>query len=48
MITLGQTKNDNINRILTITYDFYLEIYSKWGIEMWLHYAADNINQWFY
>ena len=28
VITLGQTKSDNIIRIITITDEFYLEIYS--------------------
>ena len=30
MITLGQTKSDNINRMITITSHFYLDILSQW------------------
>ena len=45
MITFGQTKSDNNNWMITITDDFYLVIYTKWDAEMWLHWAADNINQ---
>ena len=29
VITLGQTKSDNINRMITITDDVYLVIFSK-------------------
>ena len=34
VITLGQTKTDKINRMMTITDVFYLVIYSKWDVEM--------------
>ena len=36
----------SINRMITITDDFYLVIYSKWDFEMWSYQAADNINYW--
>ncbi len=32
VITLGQTKNDNINLIITIKCDFNRVIFSKWDI----------------
>ena len=35
MITLGQTKSDYINQMITITDYFYLVIFSKWDVEMW-------------
>ena len=41
----GQTKSNNINRLLSIIDDFYLLIYNKWDFEMWSHKAGDNINQ---
>ena len=34
MITMGQTKSDNINRMITITGDFYLVILSKWDFQI--------------
>jgi hypothetical protein len=34
VITLGQTKSDNINRMITITGYFYLVSFSKWAYEM--------------
>ncbi len=34
MITLGQTKIDNINRMITITGCFYLINFSEWEYEM--------------
>ncbi len=37
MITLGHAKNDNINRMITLTDYFYLVVFNKWD-------AADNIN----
>ena len=40
-MTLGHTKSDNINRMITVTDDFYLVILSKWEFK-----EADNINQW--
>ena len=47
VISLGQTKSDNINRMITITHDFYLVIFSGWAIEMGLHLTADNINHYY-
>ena len=44
VITLGQTKTDHNNRMITINDDLSLVIYSKWDLEMWSHYTADNIN----
>ena len=37
VITLGQTKRDNTNQMITITDDFYIVIYSKRDFEMWSH-----------
>ena len=37
VITSGQTKSDNISRMITIFDDFYWEIYSKWNFEMCSH-----------
>jgi hypothetical protein len=34
VITLDQTKSDNINRMITITGCFYLVSFSKWDYEM--------------
>jgi hypothetical protein len=34
VITLGQIKSDNINRIITITDCFYLVSFSEWDYEM--------------
>jgi len=34
VITLDQTESDNSNRMITITGDFYLVIFSKWDFEM--------------
>ena len=34
VITLSQSKSDNINQMITITDDFYLVFFSKWDIEM--------------
>ncbi len=56
VIILGQTKsitlpgppNDNINPMITITDEIYLPIFSNWDLEMWSHWATDNINLWFY
>jgi len=28
----GPTKSDDINLMITITNDFYLSVYSKWGL----------------
>ena len=46
MLALGQTKSDNINQIITKTFDSYLLIYSKWVFEIWSHQAANNNDQW--
>ena len=37
VITLGQTKSDNINRITTISDDLYLVIYIKWDFTLHDH-----------
>jgi len=37
VITFGQTKIDNINRMIKITDDFILEIFSKRDINQWLN-----------
>jgi len=42
LITLDQTNSDNINRMITITDDFYLDIFSKWNV--WNVIRVDNIN----
>ena len=34
VITMGQTKSDNINRMITIADEFYLVIFSEWNIEI--------------
>ena len=34
VITVGQTKIDNINRMITITDDFNLLIFSKWDVQI--------------
>jgi len=44
-MTLGYTKSDNINGMITISVDFHLEISSKRDIEIWSHQVANNINQ---
>jgi len=31
VITLGQTKSDNINRMIALTDDFYLVIFTAWN-----------------
>ena len=36
-IFLGQTKSDNINRTMAISYDLHLVIFNKWDVEMWSH-----------
>ena len=33
-ITLGQTKSDIINRMITISDDFYKVIFCKWDVEI--------------
>ncbi len=35
LITLGQIKSDNINRLITMTNAIYLLIFSKWALQMW-------------
>jgi len=37
VITLGQTKSDNKNRLFS---------YSKCDLQMWSQQSADNINHW--
>jgi len=41
----SQDQSDNYNRMITITDQFFLIIISIWDLDMWLHYAADNINR---
>ena len=33
VMTLGKTKSDNINQMITIIGDFYLVIFSKWNVK---------------
>ncbi len=37
VITLGQTKSDNINRMITLTGCIYLVSISKWDYKEWSH-----------
>ncbi len=32
VITLGHTESDNINRMITLTGNFYLAVYNKWDL----------------
>jgi len=47
VITLGQTQNDIIDRIIIISNENirYLLIFIKWDVEIQSHKATDNINQ---
>ncbi len=44
VITLGQTTRDHINRMQTISDEFYLLIFSEWDKKSLIHLAVDNIN----
>ena len=33
VITVDQTKSDHVNRMITITEEFYLVIFSKWEVK---------------
>ena len=46
MWSLWVRTSDKINRMITVTDNFYLVIFSKWSLEMWSHQAADNFNNW--
>jgi len=37
VITLEQIKSDDIKRMMTVTNEIYLLIFSKWDLEMWSH-----------
>ncbi len=48
VITLGQNKSDNINRMITITGCFYIVSYSKWdfeNIKRLITLTSDNIKR---
>jgi len=44
-INFGQTKSDSIKLMITISDDIYLLYSNKLNLQIWLHYAAENINQ---
>ena len=47
VITSGQTKSDNINRMITIADDFCSVFFSKWDLLNMKTIAVDNINRGF-
>ncbi len=40
-----EDQNDQINQIISIIGEIYLLVSSKLDLEMWSHWAVDNINQ---